>query len=151
MRKLEQPLTELYTHITHSDKLHPAVSSVNVGWHIEHSLLVIQKISETVLKSDPSNYKWTFNWARSLAFMFNSFPRGKGRAPDIVKPKQTEITDYDTLFASVRSTLEELKNANEHQYFLHPIFGNLHKKNTFIMLDIHTRHHLKIIRDILST
>lgn len=150
MRNLEQPLAELYAYITHSDKLNPGVSSVNVGWHIEHSLLVIQKISETVLKSDPASYKWTFNGMRSMLFFLNTFPRGRAKAPDIVKPQQTTPTDFDALFASVRCTLEQLKQAGDHQYFLHPIFGNLHKKHTFIMLHIHTRHHIRIIRDILG-
>ena len=52
MRNLEIPLAELYTYISQAEKLNNKISSVNVGWHIEHTLLVIQKISESVIKSD---------------------------------------------------------------------------------------------------
>jgi len=149
MRNLEIPLSELHKYIDNAEKMHEKISSVNVGWHIEHSLLVIQKIGETVIQSDPNNYTWKWNASRCLVFTLNKFPRGKGKAPDIVKPTQTEKTDFDAMFAKTRSIIEELKSCSANQFFLHPIFGNLNKKNTFIMLDIHTRHHILIINDIL--
>ena len=80
----------------------------------------------------------------------NKFPRGKAKAPDIVKPKQKEKTDYDALFAETKQALARLKNVDKNQFFLHHVFGYLNKKNTFIMLDIHTKHHLKIIKDIIA-
>jgi hypothetical protein len=148
MRNLEAPLSELYSYIEHAEKINQNVSSVNVGWHIEHSLLVIIKIIQSVSKSDPNNYKWKFSLPRAVVFTMNKFPRGKGKAPDIVKPKQLEKTDYDALFAEAKQALARLKNVDKDQFFLHHVFGNLNKKNTFIMLDIHTKHHLKIIREI---
>jgi hypothetical protein len=151
MRNLEYPLSALYTYISDAEKANQAISSVNVGWHIEHSLLVIIKIIETVCKSDPNKYKWKFNLPRLLAFTLNSFPRGKAKAPEIVKPTQKETTDFDAMFTKTRLSIEALKNAKENQFFLHPVFGNLNKKNTFIMLDIHTRHHIHIINDIISS
>ena len=149
MRNLEAPLSELYRFIQEAEKFNNDISSVNVGWHIEHSLLVIQKISETVLQSDPNKYKWKWNTSRWLVFTLNKFPRGKGIAPEIVKPTQTEKTDFDASFAKTRRIIDELRKTSANQYFLHPVFGNLNKKNTFIMLDIHTWHHINIIKDIL--
>lgn len=151
MRNLEIPLSELYKYIDNAEKMHKNISSVNVGWHIEHSLLVIQKISESVMKSDPNKYTWKWNASRCLVFTLNKFPRGKGKAPDIVKPTQTEKTDFDASFSKTRGIIDELKKTSANQYFLHPVFGNLNKKNTFIMLDIHTWHHINIIKDILHT
>lgn len=151
MRNLEIPLAELYTYISQAEKLNNKISSVNVGWHIEHTLLVIQKISESVIKSDEDMYKWKFNMPRLLVFQLNKFPRGKAKAPNIVIPIQTGKTDFDLLFSKTRSIIEELKNTLPNQYFIHPIFGMLNKKHTFIMLDIHTKHHILIIKDILST
>jgi hypothetical protein len=151
MRNLEKPLSELYAFIADAEKMNPAVSSVNVGWHIEHSLLVIIKIIETVCKSNPAQYKWKFSFVRTIVFFQNKFPRGKGNAPDIVKPIQIEETDFDALFAKARQSIEALKNVHPNQFFLHPIFGNLNKNNTFIMLDIHTHHHIHIIRDIIRS
>ena len=151
MRNLETPLSELYAYVADAENINETVSSVNIGWHIEHTLLVIIKIIESVIKSDPGKYKWKFNISRTIVFTLNKIPRGKGIAPDIVKPKQKEPVDYDSLFAKTKMSIEELQKADPNQYFLHPVFGNLHKKNTFIMLDIHTRHHIHIINDILSS
>jgi hypothetical protein len=151
MRNLEGPLSDLYTYIAQEEKINQSISSVNVGWHIEHSLLVIIKIIETVSKSDPNNYKWKFSLPRAFVFTINKFPRGKAKAPDIVKPKQLEKTDYDALFVQAKQALSILNNVDKNQFFLHPVFGNLNKKNTFIMLDIHTKHHLKIIREIINS
>jgi hypothetical protein len=150
MRNIEKSLDGLYNYIAHIDQLNTAVSTVNVGWHIEHSLLVINKIIQSVSKSDPNNYKWKFSLPRAFVFTINKFPRGKAKAPDIVKPKQQEKTDYDALFAETKQALARLKNVDKNQFFLHHVFGNLNKKNTFIMLDIHTKHHLQIIKDIIA-
>ena len=43
-----------------------------------------------------------------------------------------------------------LKDCEANQYFMHPFFGQLNKKQTIKFLEIHTEHHLKIIRDILK-
>lgn len=151
MRNIENRLVELSKFITDAEKLNTKISSVNVGWHIEHSLLVIIKIIETVTKSDTTRYRWKFNLARAILFTLNRFPRGKGIAPDVVKPNQHEKTDFDLLFAQARQSIDALKNVDSNNYFLHPVFGNLNKKNTFIMLDIHTKHHILIINDIISS
>ena len=150
MRNPERPVAELYTCIPDSEKLNPAVSTVNTGWHIAHSLLVIIKITEALAHSDPAEYTWKFNLPRVLAFTLNRFPRGRGKAPNSVKPELSRSTDFEALFTQARDAIEKLKNMHPDQHFVHPAFGTLNKKNTFIMLDIHTRHHLGIIKDIVS-
>ncbi len=149
MRNIEKSLDELYNYIAHIDQLNTDVSAVNVGWHIEHSSLVIIKIIEAVSKSDPKKYKWKFNIKRSFVFFLKKFPRGKAKAPDIVMPKQTEKTDFPALLIKTKEAIKKLDEAGHNQFFLHPFFGNLNKKDTFIMLDIHTKHHLQIVKDII--
>lgn len=151
MRNIEYRLDELSKFIKDIEKLDTKISSVNVGWHIEHSLLVIIKIIETVTKSDATLYRWKFNLARAILFTLNRFPRGKSTAPDVVNPNQHEKTDFDLLFAQARQSIDALKNVDSNNYFRHPVLGNLNKKNTFIMLDIHTKHHILIINDIISS
>lgn len=150
MRNIEKYLDEIYSYINHEHRLNTAVSTVNVGWHIEHTSLVIIKIIETVTKSNPKKYKWKFNIKRSFVFFLKKFPRGNATAPDIVKPKQIEKTNFPQLLIQTKEALQKLKQADPNQYFRHPIFGDLNKKNTFIMLDIHTRHHLQIVKDIIG-
>jgi hypothetical protein len=150
MRNLEPSLEKLYSYINDAAKLNTAVSSVNIGWHIEHSLLVISRIIDSVTSSDPNKYEYKFDLKRTFVFLLGKFPRGKANAPEIVIPKQNEQADYDALFASTRAAIKNLESAKPNQYFTHPIFGKLNKQHTFVMLDIHTKHHLKIIEDIIS-
>lgn len=149
MRNIEKYLDEIYKYVEHEHHLNASVSSVNVGWHIEHTSLVIIKITESVSKSNPQKYKWKFSLIRLLIFFINKFPRGKAKAPDIVKPNQIDKTNFTQLLIQTKDALQRLKEADPNQYFRHPIFGDLNKKNTFIMLDIHTRHHLAIVKDII--
>lgn len=150
MSNLETRLEDLYSYITDAEKANTSVSAVNVGWHIEHSLLVVIKMASALISSDPAQYKWKFNLARAIVFAIKKFPRGKGKAPDAVNPKQMEKPDFEALFSKARQKIEELKNADPNSFYEHGVFGVLNKKNTFTMLDIHTSHHVRIIKDIIS-
>ena len=150
MKNLDAILPELANYITHHNQSNKAISEVSVGWHIEHSLLVIKQITATVAQSEPKLYKSKFNLSRFFVFLSKTIPRGKAKAPKVVIPVE-EIT-IETLQESLKNTYQAiayLKDCQEHQYFMHPFFGQLNKKQTIKFLAIHTEHHLKIIRDIL--
>jgi len=49
----------------------------------------------------------------------------------------------------LHNQLDELAKVEEVQFFTHPFFGDLKKKETISFLSIHTEHHLKIIREML--
>ena len=151
MKNLNSIVTELATFIPHHNQSNKAISEVSIGWHIEHCLLVIKQITATVAQSEPKLYKPKFDIKRFFVFILNTFPRGKAKAPKVVIPVH-EIT-VETLQESFKNTYQAiayLKDCQENQYFMHPIFGQLNKKQTIKFLAIHTKHHLKIIRDILK-
>ena len=151
MKNLDAIVPELATFIPNYNQSNRAISEVAVGWHIEHCLLVIKQITATVAQSDPKLYKSKFNIKRFFVFLSKTIPRGKAKAPKVVIPAD-EIT-IETLQESLKNTYQAiayLKDCQERQYFMHPFFGQLNKKQTIKFLAIHTEHHLKIIRDILK-
>ena len=151
MKNLDAILHKLANYITQHNQSNTAISEAAVGWHIEHSLLVIKQITATVAQSEPKLYKSKFNVKRFFVFLTKTIPRGKAKAPKVVIPVD-EIT-IETLQESLKNTYQAityLKDCEEHQYFMHPFFGQLNKKQTIKFLAIHTEHHLKIIRDILK-
>ena len=151
MKNLDAILPELASYIADHNQSNQAISQVDVGWHIEHSLLVIKQITATVAQSEPKLYKSKFNLKRFIVFLTKTIPRGKAKAPKVVIPSE-EIT-VDSLQESLKNTYQAiayLKDCQEKQYFMHPFFGQLNKKQTIKFLAIHTDHHLKIIRDILK-
>lgn len=151
MKNLDAILPDLATYFPDYNQSNAAISEANVGWHLEHCLLVIKQITATVAQSEPSLFKSKFNFPRFFVFLSNTIPRGKAQAPKVVIPSD-EIT-LDTLQTSLANTYQAvayLKDCQDKQYFMHPFFGQLNKKQTIQFLAIHTAHHLKIIRDILK-
>jgi len=150
MNNLLTLLNELENKIPFCDRLNENVSSATVGWHIDHTLLVTNKISHAVKASNPDEYKWRFNKIRTLVFLINRIPRGKGKAPKVAQP-QGDIT-VELLkknFELTKKKVAELNGLNSGNHFDHPYFGKLNLKSTIWFLKIHTKHHLKIIDDII--
>jgi len=151
MKNLDAILPELANYIADYNQSNYAISEASVGWHIEHSLLVIKQVTATVAQSEPKLYKSKFNLSRFFVFLLKTIPRGKAKAPKVVIPSDN-IT-ADSLQESLKNTYQAityLKDCEVNQYFMHPFFGQLNKKQTIKFLEIHTQHHLKIIRDILK-
>jgi len=144
-------IKKLERYLSVKDKRKDSVSMSDVAWQIDHSLKVINLVSETLLKSNPEDYKSNFNAWRLLLFTIGYFPRGKVKAPKFVRPPEIiTIEDLKEQILLAYQNIERLKLANKHAYFKHFIFGVLHKKQTIRFLQLHTNHHLKIIRDILK-
>ena len=151
MKNLDAMLPELANYIADYNQSNKVISEASVGWHIEHSLLVIKQITATVAQSEPKLFKPKFNTSRFFVFLLNTIPRGKAKAPKMVIPAD-DIT-IDGLQESLKNTYQAiayLKDCLDNQYFMHPFFGQLNKKQTIHFLAIHTEHHLKIMRDILK-
>ncbi len=150
MKKLVQYIEELRTFLPNANKLNEKVSTSSVGWHIDHSLLVISQIITAMELSNPVNYQYQFNLKRLLAFSFNRFPRGVAKAPKAVKPIES-FNEVNTIaaFENIMHRLTVLEGLAPNQFFTHPFFGKLNKKAAIQMLTIHTAHHILIIKDII--
>jgi hypothetical protein len=146
---IEQLVSELEKYIPKQDLLKPDVSASSIGWHIEHSLLTINLIVDTVKRSDPKDYKWTFNFWRTIVMVTRNIPRGRARSPKLVRPAET--FNANTLFDHVNKTRQQiriLETCVPNNFFVHPYFNKLNLKSTIKFIGIHTNHHLKIIKDI---
>jgi hypothetical protein len=146
---LKKILTQIEEAIPHFEEINPSISNSNIGWHIEHSLMVFNGIIDTLSRSNPKEYKWTFNFKRLVVFTRRKIPRGIAKAPKSVVPKMD--FSMESLFAHLEKAkikLEEIKQLDPKQFFNHPGFGNIRLKQTVRFLAIHTKHHLDIIHDI---
>ena len=150
MKKLQKYLAELETKIPNLEDYNPTVSKSNVGWHIEHSLLTIERIIEAVQKSNPDNYTWSFKLPRILIFTMNKMPRGRAKAPKVVVPNTYDKQSLLEHLKTATLKIQELENISPDKYFDHPFFGNLKLNKAVKMLEIHTNHHLEIINDIIK-
>ena len=151
MEKLLKQIKELEMHIPNYAKLQTTVSAANVGWHIEHSLMVFVTIITALENSDPALYKGSFSMNKFLVYALNKIPRGRGKAPKVVQPVGEMIPENVLPQVEIAITkINALTNLQKHHHFPHPYFGKLNLKETIKFLIIHTRHHLNIINDILK-
>ena len=86
MSNLKTLVNQLESYIANYEKVNLAVSQSSIGWHIDHSLMVINGIIDQLKKSNPEQYKWQFNWIRIFIQIINKIPRGKAKAPKVVQP-----------------------------------------------------------------
>lgn len=144
-------ITELESYIVVKNKRNDTVSTSDIAWQIDHSLKVFNLVSDTLLNSDPKLHSSKFNKWRLLCFTIGYFPRGKVKAPKFVRPPDLiSLEDLELQFQVAYQNVEKIKSADESSHFKHFIFGVLNKNRTIRFLQLHTNHHLKIIRDILK-
>ena len=151
MKNLNALLNELESYVPHAKKSDTRVSQGSVGWHVEHCLLSIRKILGFAATTDPQNYKRAYKPTRILVLGMGFIPRGRIKAPKSVTPEKFD--DEDLLAESVAATrqiVETLPKLHENQHFPHPALGILNKKPTARFLQVHTAHHLKIIKEIMA-
>lgn len=152
MATLTELLSDLESKIESKDLINANVSERDVCWHIAHSLKVLHNIIVATQNSNPNEYCWKFNRNRSIVFLMNKFPRGKGKAPKAVIPAdEASSEELRTELHTVRQLLQELESLHPKSHFNHPIFGQLNLKQTKKVLAIHTKHHIKIMDDIIRS
>jgi len=151
MSNLKTLVNQLESHIVDFEKTNVAISQSSVGWHIDHSLMVINGIIDQLKKSNPEQYKWRLNWNRIFIQSINKIPRGKAKAPKVVQPLEPATAALlISKLEIAKNSLVDLETLNANSYFTHPYFGDLNLKNTLWFLNLHTNHHLKIIKDIAN-
>lgn len=149
MKKITDLLDEMEKRLPSQVTSKAEVSRSNVGWHIEHSLITINLIVGALQKSKSEDYKWRPNYKWMIIKTIGMIPRGRGRAPKVVQPINFNSESLKKHLETTRIKVQELKTCHTNSFFFHPYFGNLNLKPTIKFLEIHTKHHLKIINDIL--
>ena len=151
MNEIENQLFQIEGKVSQFEKLNKEISSSNVGWHIQHMLLTINSIIESLSHSNPKDYKWTFNFIKIVIMTMNKIPRGKGKAPKKVQPNgDYTIESLTKHLLETRINTEQLKSMKNNKFFEHPSFGKLKLKKAINFMGIHTKHHLDIINDIIK-
>lgn len=148
---LKNQLFRIETLIPLMDKENPKVSKSTVGWQLDHALKVFNAVSTWTENSNSKDYKPRFNFWRSILFPLGYFPRGNVQAPKFVLPPEIILPeDLHPQIQIAKTHIESLTKLPKQAYYEHFIFGKLSKNQTFRFLEMHTNHHLKIVRDILK-
>lgn len=148
---LTEEINKLEGLIAYHERLLPSVSAASVGWHIDHSLRAIIGMSKALQKSDPAQYRPKLSWSGWWVQMLGWFPRGRGQAPAAVVTTRAVTPDsLHSLVQAGRQMLTACAALPATSHFKHPAFGIHNKAQTIRLMIVHTRHHRRIIRDILA-
>ena len=151
MKELNDLIRQIENNLPQWEKQNTTISHATVGWQLDHSLLVINGIIAQLAKSNPKDYQWRPNWKRVYIKLRNNIPRGKAKAPKQVLPVDViAIEDLQNKLALAKSNIALLEKLHKNSFFTHPYFGDLNLKATIWFLKLHTRHHLKIVNDIIN-
>ena len=151
LEKLHLEVSALEQHITNHHLANLKISKGAIGWHIDHSLKVINNVSLALKRSDPETYKNNFTFLGKLFFALGFFPRGKAKAPQLVRPPEIILkTDLLSQLDLGKTNINAISNADKNAYFKHPLFGHINSTRVYRFLAMHTHHHIKIINDIMD-
>lgn len=152
MKDLNNLIEEIEQAIPFYIQQEDSISSVSVAWQLHHTLSVIVRISKVLIKTNPKDYKKDFNMRRNVIFTLGKIPRGRGKAPDAVnKLESIEKEEIIDLLKQAKALITMHESLPEHAFFTHHYFGTMNKKQTLKFINIHTEHHLKIVREIRNT
>lgn len=148
---LKNLLNRIESYIPDSERINTTISKVDVSWHLDHSLKVINNVIVALHNSEPESYKNNFSFLGKVFFTLGFFPRGKAKAPKHVRPP--EVILKEDLIAQTelaKTNLESLAGLDKNAYFKHPLFGDVNTSRVNRFLSLHTNHHLKIVKSILK-
>jgi len=157
MTELTETMAQLRGYIKHAAAIEPGVSSWTVGDHVEHVLIVcggfaVALVSGRAVPSSADDETVRMQaYSKHRVLDTGSIPRGSVTAPPAGQPKGG--LDADALHALSEKTsarLARAANVPETALAHHPLLGELTRDEVFRFLDVHARHHMAIMDDILS-
>lgn len=131
-------------------------SSPISGWtpaeHVDHSVKVATSIVNRLLDLTAERGK-PFKFVGRLILLLGWIPRGKGRSPERLRAVQCSREELTAAIDALEVQLAKLGashlDAKRGGVVPHPLFGGLNPMQALRFTTVHTRHHLKIVRDVL--
>jgi hypothetical protein len=129
----------------------PSISGWSVAQQLDHILKVCSAILKGLLRpGDPPPRGIKFI---GRAILFTGWiPRGRGRAPKNVHGMDASAEELTAALEETRQLLaavrKEAFRPPDEPVVMHPFFGGLTPSQTLRTIVVHTRHHLKIVREI---
>jgi hypothetical protein len=142
-------LDDLRGAVKHADVSAP-LSQWSVGMHVHHCCLAMISIGKGLAKSALPSPPSKPSPRKLIALKFGFIPRGRAKNPSRTDP---QVLPADQLFGLIDEAERQLAasaTVDPGQWISHPIFGTLRRDAALRFVEVHNRHHLKIVRDILK-
>lgn len=148
---LAEAIAELASYLPVMNQQSSDISAVPVAWHLDHSLKVIIGVYDSLEISAPQRVGLQLNASRAYMYLTGSIPRGRLQSPSSVLPPDIiTVQAINEQIETARARMQSWNTLERDLCFEHDVVGKMNTRQTLRFLEIHTEHHLKIIRDILS-
>lgn len=88
---------------------------------------------------------------RQIILLTGIIPRGRGKSPNAATPnEQTTESELRELLAETNQSVQKAAESDCDCWWEHFAFGIMKRDAALKFVEIHNKHHLKIISDILS-
>ncbi len=147
---LFRDLARLAIRMKYSEESNPTISSAPVGWHIDHTLKVINYIYDELESSDTANYSPSPNPVLEYVLKKKKIERGRVHSSkEVMPPENITAEELITQLEEAKIKVIKIRMLEENQFITHHMLGQMKRAQAVKFLKIHTRHHLEIIEDIL--
>ena len=144
-------LNKLNNYIPSCSVKNEKVSKWSVGMQIEHCLVGTRGICSALVNSKPYTGKIKKGFVRRLILLTGIIPRGRGKSPNAVIPNdQTTESALRELLAEASLSAQKAAESDCDCWWKHFAFGVMKRDEALKFVEIHNKHHLKIVSDILS-
>lgn len=129
---------------------HP-VSGWSASEHLDHTLKVATSILKVIREPKDEVLK-PFNLVGRIVLALGYIPRGRGKSPKSLVGTPARAEQLRSAAAEVNALLAAMpadRMKGDRRVVMHPYFGGLNPARALRFAVIHTRHHLKIVDDVL--
>ncbi len=120
--------------------------------HVDHSVKVMSTIVGRLLDLNAERGR-PFSFIGRLILLFGWIPRGKGKSPARLRGARATREELSTALDGLAAQLARLDATclatSRGPIVPHPLFGSLTPPQAVRFAAIHTKHHLKIVADLL--
>ncbi len=149
-RLAKSQIDELRSLIPERARRSGPVSAWSVGQHLEHCVLSMRSMLGNLLACTGPAPEASPAPAGLRVLAAGKIPRGAAEAPEVARPKVDAAPDeLEIGLAECSSLLLRAPEIREDAWSRHFALGILRRDQAMRFLEIHTDHHLGIIRDIL--
>jgi hypothetical protein len=127
------------------------VSAWSVGMHVHHCCRATLGICKALAKSTPPSPRARFSPRVALMFLFGRIPRGRAEAPESARPADDVTPDeLRALLDQAGEGIAAARALDPGAWFEHFALGVLARDRALRFVEIHHRHHLRIVAEILA-
>jgi hypothetical protein len=137
--------------VEHRSAITSRISRWSVGQHIHHCSLVMVGVAEAVKRKRTPRPRWTPNLLRTMVLVSGRIPRGRAQAPREARPAPgLDEAGLASALSDANGTVRGLRDAPADAWFRHFALGVIRMRSVPRFLEVHNRHHLRIMGDIIA-